>query len=386
MGWRFRKSFKVLPGVKLNLSRRGLSATLGGSPFSVNIGAAGVYANASIPGTGISYRQRIGRTQPQFPDPSAPAPDPPAVEWQYEPEPAIPYGMTEVKSAAADALTSHSLRPLQQLLLYADRERSAIKSELASTKRELEIARAEREEWDRRSIMKKLRPKRLPELLAREADLQAKFDELGEQLRLTKISTQVEIDKEQAGPYFALRDAFADLSKCSAIWDTLGARVVDKAAERSSASETIVRELVHFSLSHSDIIDWEYTVPRLENKNGGDMYLYPGFVLYRASRDNFSLIHLREMGGTFRAIRLIESEVVPPDSEIVGETWEKVNKDGGPDRRFQGNRQLPIIQYGELELKTASGLNERYQFSNPAPTQAFMRAFVALRNSIEDQP
>jgi hypothetical protein len=31
MSWRFRKTFKVLPGVKLNLTRHGLSATLGAS-------------------------------------------------------------------------------------------------------------------------------------------------------------------------------------------------------------------------------------------------------------------------------------------------------------------------------------------------------------------
>lgn len=30
MSWRFRKTFKVLPGVKLYLTRQGLSATVGG--------------------------------------------------------------------------------------------------------------------------------------------------------------------------------------------------------------------------------------------------------------------------------------------------------------------------------------------------------------------
>lgn len=53
MSWRFRKTFKVLPGVKLNLTARGLSATLGAAPFSINIGPKGVYRNVSIPGTGI---------------------------------------------------------------------------------------------------------------------------------------------------------------------------------------------------------------------------------------------------------------------------------------------------------------------------------------------
>jgi hypothetical protein len=52
MGWRFRKSFRVLPGVRLNLSKSGLSATIGVAPFHVNVGPRGVYGDLSIPGTG----------------------------------------------------------------------------------------------------------------------------------------------------------------------------------------------------------------------------------------------------------------------------------------------------------------------------------------------
>jgi len=32
MVWRFRHSFKVIPGVRLNLSKRGLSACIGSAP------------------------------------------------------------------------------------------------------------------------------------------------------------------------------------------------------------------------------------------------------------------------------------------------------------------------------------------------------------------
>jgi Protein of unknown function (DUF4236) len=58
MGWRFRHSFKVIPVVKLNLSKSGLSCSVGGAPFTVNVGQRGIYSTASLPGTGISFRQR----------------------------------------------------------------------------------------------------------------------------------------------------------------------------------------------------------------------------------------------------------------------------------------------------------------------------------------
>lgn len=60
MGWRYRKSFKIAPGVRINLSRSGVSTTIGPRGASINVGKRGVYANTSIPGTGISARTRIG--------------------------------------------------------------------------------------------------------------------------------------------------------------------------------------------------------------------------------------------------------------------------------------------------------------------------------------
>ena len=35
MSWRFRKSFNVMPGLRLNLTRNGVSATLGASPTRI---------------------------------------------------------------------------------------------------------------------------------------------------------------------------------------------------------------------------------------------------------------------------------------------------------------------------------------------------------------
>jgi hypothetical protein len=48
-----------MPGVRVNLSSRGISTTLGVRGASINIGSNGVHSNFGIPGTGISSRTRI---------------------------------------------------------------------------------------------------------------------------------------------------------------------------------------------------------------------------------------------------------------------------------------------------------------------------------------
>ena len=55
MGWRFRRTVKILPGVRLNISRSGISTTLGPNGASINLGKRGTRTTVGLPGTGISH-------------------------------------------------------------------------------------------------------------------------------------------------------------------------------------------------------------------------------------------------------------------------------------------------------------------------------------------
>ncbi len=55
MGFRFRKSFKILPGVRWNISRAGTSFSFGGRGLTHTVGTKGARTTVGIPGTGLSY-------------------------------------------------------------------------------------------------------------------------------------------------------------------------------------------------------------------------------------------------------------------------------------------------------------------------------------------
>lgn len=57
MGFRFRRSLNIAPGLRLNLSRGDLSATMGPRGAHITVGPRGSAASIGLPGTGISYRQ-----------------------------------------------------------------------------------------------------------------------------------------------------------------------------------------------------------------------------------------------------------------------------------------------------------------------------------------
>ena len=55
MGWRFQKRKKLLPGLTLNLGKRGAGFSAGPRGAKVNVGRRGTRATVSLPGTGLSY-------------------------------------------------------------------------------------------------------------------------------------------------------------------------------------------------------------------------------------------------------------------------------------------------------------------------------------------
>jgi hypothetical protein len=59
MGLRFRRSIRLMPGVRLNFGLSGVSATLGPRGASVNVGSRGAFLNLGLPGTGLSSRTRL---------------------------------------------------------------------------------------------------------------------------------------------------------------------------------------------------------------------------------------------------------------------------------------------------------------------------------------
>lgn len=59
MGLYFRKSMKIAPGLRLNVSKRGTSVSIGPRGAKLNIGRRGTYVTMGIPGTGIYSRTKI---------------------------------------------------------------------------------------------------------------------------------------------------------------------------------------------------------------------------------------------------------------------------------------------------------------------------------------
>jgi tetratricopeptide (TPR) repeat protein len=58
-GFRFRKSLQLLPGVRLNISKKGTSLSLGPKGAHITTGTSGTYFSLDLPGSGAYYRKKL---------------------------------------------------------------------------------------------------------------------------------------------------------------------------------------------------------------------------------------------------------------------------------------------------------------------------------------
>jgi Protein of unknown function (DUF4236) len=76
MSWRFRRRIKLLPGLWLNASKRGISASIGGHGATINLSRKGAQGTLSAQGTGVSYRTRTTKWKKTHGSSNAPRPLP----------------------------------------------------------------------------------------------------------------------------------------------------------------------------------------------------------------------------------------------------------------------------------------------------------------------
>lgn len=375
MGLRFRQSFEFFPGVRINLSGSGITASFGVDGATVNVGAHGVRSTIGIPGSGLSF------TTNHYSPSGSPALHPPSPSPGYAPSYAPVAPMREINSAAVEQLTSHSLIEFRDMIAKARSQQKEVDQDLAEARSTHERDSAELDRRQR-SWFRWFQKRRIAELEGSVPETAEEVQRLTEWQGLTHIDVSFETSETAQRAYGALVRAFDALRQSKAIWDITSDRDTDQVRERSAASRTLDRQPVEIDFTSSDLVRFAGHAIRFGNVNGEDILIYPGMVIMPRADGAFALIELREVDLQFHAVSFIEEQPVPPDAVVVGETWAKVNKNGSPDLRFRENYRIPIVQYGRLLFTSPGGVEEEYQFSNASAASEFARAFDAYKAAL----
>jgi hypothetical protein len=288
----------------------------------------------------------------------------------------------EIRSQDNDVITSLTLVELRNLLAEAYAESRRLRAELPAADAEVRRTQGRADRWTNGILLKHLLKRRYQSIVQESEATRAERLALGQEIERCRIALEIELEGGIETSYGALVDSFRALAACDRCWDTTSEVAVDQFRQRTLASKAISRRPVTLDLRAAGVVAPSRPVLHLQNRNGGDLFLLPGFLLVFGGHRDFALIQLNEVKLESSLVRFHEQESVPADSKLLGHTWAKTNKDGSRDKRFANNHQIPILEYGELTFSSAAGLNERYLFSSAPKAAAFARAFGQHRATL----
>ena len=179
-----------------------------------------------------------------------------------------------------------------------------------------------------------------------------------------------DVNDAQAEWYQQMVDACNGLASAQTIWRIVQQGQTANPYQRkvNAGAGTLVNRIPSRAhLTGPKILVTNVAVPTIE-AGKTSIHFLPERILVRDQK-RFTDISYDVLSVTSSITRFIESSTPPRDAARVGTTWQYVNKNGGPDRRFSNNRQLPVMQYGELSLSTSGGFRWELQASLVAALQ-----------------
>ncbi len=336
---------------------------------SVNFGKQGAFLNTGIPGTGLYDRKRLGGDTQRPSRPSGTSGRQADTSPQYHDSKAI-------ESADIAQLTSHNLELLKTVLEDCQKERREITKDIAHAKNRLANAKAV---YFILCVL--IIGLLVPALRRRIRESKEDLETLEAQLADCKIEVDAVLDELLKPLYENLYGAFQALTKSAIIDDVVAERSTAGLRAAGGASVALMTQNVVFDVADIQMIRSQFQAMHLSNYNGGDLFLYPGYVIMSQGSQSLALLDYRQVNLEIEpSLQVVENP--PEDAEIVDETWAFARKDGQPDRRYKDNWKIPVARYARLNFTSPEGLNEAWLISSYAKSEYFYTQFQNWKNAL----
>jgi hypothetical protein len=187
-----------------------------------------------------------------------------------------------------------------------------------------------------------------------------------------EMELHYDMDEQFKQVYQQFGNHFASFSRSARIWQYLNAQRISDFKRNAGAGKLIKRTAIRAISANQVPLGYFITnvsIPYLKLSNL-ECYFLPERLLVKRGK-TFAAVFYKNLRINGATTRFIEDEGVPRDAQVVDHTWRYVNKSGGPDRRFNNNRQLPICAYSEYTLSSDTGVYEIISTSRQGAMDGF---------------
>lgn len=193
-----------------------------------------------------------------------------------------------------------------------------------------------------------------------------------------------DLDDDAEACFRAVYDACMELRSCAAIWSVMSTERTRDYKRNAGAANLIQRKRAVVGDARIPFLKTNVSVPSIVLHHD-TLYFLPDRVLI-TNRAGVGAVNYPDFLATSRTGRFIEEGPVPRDSTQVDQTWRFVNKNGGPDRRFNNNRLLPILAYQDVLFASATGIRAYLQVSKRGGADALLASLERQRRQSATSP
>ncbi|WP_454817158.1 SH3 domain-containing protein [Labrys neptuniae] len=188
-----------------------------------------------------------------------------------------------------------------------------------------------------------------------------------------------DLEGDAEAAYNRLAEGFDGLSRCVGKWHIEAGGVIQSLTawkRNAGASHLVQRKATTLTHSLPLVIKSNVSAPAI-GVGKQTMFFMPD-VVFIQDGNKVGAVSYADLRLRWQNSRFIETERVPSDAQVVDHTWKHPNKNGGPDRRFKDNRQIPICLYETLHFQSDSGVNEIVEFSQTGKAADFADGCLKL--------
>ncbi len=347
MGFRFRRSINLGGGFKINLSKSGIGYSWGTKGYRISRTARGTTRRTySIPGTGISYVDESGSrsnrnrnqrrnqsriTQPshrQFPQPT----------YNQTPERTIESADISQFKEAEEGTVSNALERTIRLNFLGTILLCGL-------------------------------------FLIPVNPILVLIPIIGTILKIAaytagRVTLEYNFEPEKEDEHTRRIDAWQLLADGKKEWQVLSEQFNNNRKVNAGAGRSLKRISCKIEKGHPYYIKTNVDTIQIILHNKERLIILPDKVFF-VRRRKVGMIDYSDFRISVSSVRFVETDPIPKDAQVVGYTWQYVNKNGTPDQRFKNNKQIPLCLYGQVFLRSSSGLNVELQISNIQNTRDF---------------
>ena len=182
--------------------------------------------------------------------------------------------------------------------------------------------------------------------------------------------------------YKEIITAFNKIAQSKRIWSLISSeKFLSDYQKKINAGASSLVDWASASIGTGKLpwVNTNISIPLIKT-NGNSLYFVPDGILVYDSK-GIAYVDYQNLKISCDTTRFADDNP-PSDAHIIDKTWLYINKDGGPDRRFKNNKEIPVCKYGKLKIEIGNRLLLYIMTSLEDAPKEFQKAMNKIHTNV----